>query len=129
MRVVRRRKIRLSVTLFGLNPEHKANLEKEREEWREEVQSYCQECFQEMRGFIPSHIFDASVVSLVDEDGLSKSLAKRFFMKKCLMLVRLKAYDISKMHIAELSGRFNPSAQGLDIVEMASIYHAIPNPS
>jgi len=47
-------------------------------------------------------------------------------MKKCLMLVRLEKSDISKMHIAELSGRFNPSAQGLDIIETAAIYHALP---
>jgi hypothetical protein len=48
-------------------------------------------------------------------------------MKKCLMLVRLAKEDISKMHIAELSGRFNPSAQGLDIVEMAAIFYALPD--
>jgi hypothetical protein len=110
-----------------LNPEHKAKLKKEKEQWAAEVLPYTHQCFQEMRGFIPSHIFDSSIISLVDEDGLSKVLAKRFFMKKCLMLIRLMKDDISKMHIAELSGRFNPSAQGLDIVEMAAIYYALPD--
>lgn len=109
-----------------MNPEHKEKLAKENEKWHAEVLPYTTACFEEMRGFIPSHIFDASILSLVDDDGLSKQLAKRFFMKKCLMLVRLKKDDISKMHIAELSGRFNPSAQGLDIVETAAIYHALP---
>lgn len=111
---------------LDLNPEHKAKLAKEKEEWGAQVLPFTTACFEEMRGFIPSHIFEASIVSLVDDDGLSKPLAKRFFMKKCLMLVRLVKADISKMHIAELSGRFNPSAQGLDIVELAAIYHSLP---
>ena len=110
-----------------LNPEHKAKLAEEKKQWEAEVFPYTTACFEEMRGYMPSHIFDASIISLVDDDGLSKALAKRFFMKKCLMLIRLMKEDISKMHIAELSGRFNPSAQGLDIVELAAVFHALPD--
>lgn len=45
-------------------------------------------------------------------------LAKRLFNKKCLWLIRV---------YTELSGRFNPIQQNLDIVELSSIYAILPS--
>lgn len=54
------------------------------------------------------------------------AIAKRILSKKCLWLVRVSTLDIARMHIAELAGRFNPEAQGLDIIEIAAIFACIP---
>ena len=79
-----------------------------------------------MRGIIPPHIFNSTLNTLTQHDNLPAELAKRLLAKKCLWLVRVSTVDISKMHIAELQGRFNPEAQGLDIVEMAAIFANTP---
>jgi hypothetical protein len=79
-----------------------------------------------MRGFIPPHVFNSTLQSLTLVDKLPTDLAKRILAKKCLWLVRVSTADIGKMHIAELTGRFNPEAQGLDIVELAAIFANIP---
>lgn len=95
-----------------------------------------------MKGFVPPHIFTASVKSLAEVDGLSKELIKRLTTKQCLWLVRIPAADIEKIHEAELLSRFNPLAQNLvrsltcclesitffcqDIIELAAIYGSLP---
>lgn len=114
------------LTCMDVNPEYKREKQLEDEKWRESMREYSTECLQIMRGFIPPTIFSASVGSLKAECRYSQDLAKRLFTKKCLWLVRVMPSDIEKMHIAELQGRFNPQAQGLDIVELAAVFAAIP---
>ena len=109
------------------HPQHKIEQEEIRQKWVAEITPYALQCLEIQRGFTPSHIFHSSVTSLVDNDDVCTMLAKRFLMKKCLWLVRVSKHDLSKMHIAELSGRFNPEAQGLDIIECAAIYMSLPD--
>lgn len=111
---------------MDFNPEYKAEKELETKRWRNEIGPFASDCLEMMRGFVPPFVFHASQESLVNEYGMSKELAKRIIMKKCLWLVRVSVADIDRMHIAELLGRFNPEAQGLDIVEIAAIFQAIP---
>jgi hypothetical protein len=108
------------------NPEFQQEKELETRKWREDIMEYATECLNIMRGFIPPHVFDASAAHL-EKEGMSKDLVKRITTKKCLWLIRCSSHDIGKMHIAELMGRFNPEAQGLDIVETAALYAIIPS--
>jgi hypothetical protein len=107
------------------NPEYKLEQQREKQLWREEVEPFTKDCLRQMREFVPPHIFHASSSSLAG-DGMSPALVKRIMTKKCLWLVRVPESDIGKIHIAELSGRFNPEAQGLDIVEVGALYACVP---
>lgn len=110
-----------------LNPEYKKEKELEIRLWKEEVFGLCQDSLKTIRGFVPPRIFYYSLQDLTEKDHMSLVLAKRLMAKKCLWLVRMSTFDIGKMHIAELTGRFNPTAQGLDIVEVAAIYACLPS--
>ena len=66
---------------------------------------FSEECLFTMRGFVPPHIFSASLASLKDTDGLSEPLAKRLLSKTCLWLVRMDPEDILKLHEADLINR------------------------
>lgn len=110
---------------MDLNPEYSTQKEAESRAWREQIITYANDCLQIMRGFIPSDIFSSSLNALT-KDGISLDLAKRIMSKKCLWLVRVSTKDISRMHVAELQGRFNSEAQGLDIVELAAIFAMVP---
>ena len=109
-----------------LNPEYQKEKEEEAQRWRDEIGPYSRECLQTMRAFIPPSIFSCSVDSLISDFNFSRELAKRLMTKKCLWLIRILKSDIERIHEAELMGRFNPESQGLDIVETAAIYAAIP---
>jgi len=111
---------------MDLNPEYKREKERETAEWRKIIGDFMKECLKTMRGFVPPHIFNSTVQSLTVNDKLPVDLAKRIFSKRCLWLVRVSTADISKMHIAELIGRFNPEGQGLDIIEMGAIFAMVP---
>jgi hypothetical protein len=93
--------------------------------WREEMTAYTQECLATMRGFVPPHIFESSLASL-KEEGVANDLAKRLLAKKCLWLTRMRVVDIERIHEVDLMGRFNPIAQGLDIVELAAVFACVP---
>jgi hypothetical protein len=108
-----------------MNPDHKNNLSEENRLYRTSVLPYCYDCLLKIRTFVPPHIFKSSINSLISE-GMSKGLASRLFNKKCLWLVRMSQSDISKLHIAELRGRYNFEGQQLDIVEMAALYSCVP---
>ena len=107
------------------NPEHQAEKMQELSRWREDILDYARECLDIMRGFIPPHIMSCSLNQL-EREGMSKDLAKRVMIKKCLWLVRFTSVDIGKLHIADLNGRYGVDAQGLDIVETAAIYAIAP---
>lgn len=111
---------------MDLNPEYRAEKERETAAWRAVIGPYTQECLRTMRGFVPPHIFNSTMQSLTQVDKLPNDLAKRIMAKKCLWLVRISTNDIGKMHIAELQGRFNPEAQGLDIIELAAVFASVP---
>jgi hypothetical protein len=106
-----------------LHPEYIKEQEEELQIWRDESVEYINECLQIMRGFIPPFIFN---ITEQEDYAMNKTLAKRIFTKKCLWLIRMDPDDISKLHEAELLGRFNPEAQNLDIVELAAIYAPLP---
>lgn len=111
---------------MDLNPEYKREKERETAEWRKVIGDFMKDCLKTMRAFVPPHIFNSTVQSLTVNDKLPVDLAKRIFSKRCLWLVRVSTADISKMHIAELIGRFNPEGQGLDIIEMGAIFAMVP---
>ena len=90
------------------------------------VADYIHNCLVDTRAFIPASIFKNSVASLASEAGYSRALAHRLFTKKCLWLVRMSITDINKIHASDLTGKFNPIAQGLDIIEMGSLMAAYP---
>eukprot|EP01031_Cornospumella_fuschlensis_P035110 gene35110-42525_t len=108
------------------NPAYRLEKEQETLRWRSEHEEYLQECLDTMRSYIPPYIFNATHKHLTEVDHMNAGIAKRILTKKCLWLVRLTREDISKLHVAELSGRFNPEAQGLDVVEIAAIFCALP---
>jgi hypothetical protein len=107
------------------NPEHRAEKEEESKRWREDIKEYANECLDIMRGFVPPHISVVTSAQL-EKEGMSKDLVKRLMAKKCLWLIRWATHDIGKLHVADITGRYNYEAQGLDIVEMAAIYANIP---
>lgn len=109
-----------------INPVYMAEKAELARQWREETTAFTQECLQTMRGYVPAHIFEATLPSLQQDDGLTLDLAKRLISKKCLWLVRMRVLDIERIHEADLMGRFNPIAQNLDIVELAAVFAAVP---
>lgn len=114
------------LTCMDYNPEYRVEKAAEDKKWRDDISVFSAECLYTMRGYIPPNIFHSSIESLKNDCQFSVELSKRLFTKKCLWLVRILPSDIERMHIAELQGRFNPQGQGLDIVELAAIYAAIP---
>jgi hypothetical protein len=74
-----------------------------------------------IRPFVPVNIASMTLRDL-EGAGLSKVLAKRIMTKRCLWLIRMSQSDIAKMHVADLTSKYNPEAQNLDAIEMAAIY-------
>ena len=109
-----------------VNPEYIAEKELERRQLEEKLVPFLRESLQTMRGFIPPNMQEMKLDELVATHGYSKALAKRIFDKKCLWLTRVDPVSVSKMHISDLSGKFNPLAQNLDVVELAAVYAALP---
>lgn len=107
------------------HPEFQAQVAQEYEDWRDSVDPYCMECVDVMRSFVPPDIFSASLEQLL-EYHLPEDIAKRVIQKQCLWIVRLSREEISRLHIADMSSRFDCLSQGLDIVELAAIYFCLP---
>ena len=107
------------------NPVYRAEKEEESRRWRADILEYASECLDIMRGFVPPHITSVTAEQL-GKEGLSKDLVKRLMTKRCLWLLRFTTYDISKLHYADLTGRYTYEAQGLDIVEMAALFAVMP---
>jgi hypothetical protein len=101
--------------------------QKEKERlWREKISTYAQECLIEQLRFIPSDIFISTQTQLVHEKGIPAILAKRLLQKKCLWLTRMSESYISKLHYAELQGKYSVEGNNLDIVETLAIYASVP---
>jgi len=109
-----------------VNPEYIAEKELERRQLEEKLVPFLHESLQTMRGFVPANMQEMKLDELVSTHGYSKALAKRIFEKKCLWLTRVDPVSVSKMHISDLGGKFNPLAQNLDIVELAAVYASLP---
>jgi len=109
-----------------VNPEYIAEKEQERRQREEKLVPFLHESLQTMRGFVPANMQEMKLDELVSTHGYSKALAKRIFEKKCLWLTRVDPVSVSKMHISDLGGKFNPLAQNLDIVELAAVYASLP---
>jgi hypothetical protein len=90
------------------------------------VSGFISDCLGEMRAYIPASIFKLTLTSLAEESGYSQMLAKRLVTKKCLWLIRMDKEDIAKVHASDLVGKFNPMAQGLDIIEIGALLGALP---
>jgi chaperonin cofactor prefoldin len=101
--------------------------QKEKERlWREQISTYAQECLIEQRRFIPPDIFVSTQTQLIDEKKIPATLAKRLMQKKCLWLIRMSEEYISKLHYAELQGKYSVEGNNLDIVETLAIYACVP---
>lgn len=114
------------VECMKINPDFIAQQEEIQRRWKEDNMPYIKQCLDEMRGYIPCDIFTAGMDRLLNEYKLPMDLAKRYMNKKCLWLVRLDPAQIEKMHEADLTHRYNPISQNLDIVELSAIYAALP---
>jgi len=109
-----------------LNEEYQEMAAEEKAHWRESVFDFAQQCQERTRTFIPVNIFESSLEDLV-ELGLTVELGKRILQRQCLWLVRMSPAEISRLHDSDLLGRYNSSAQGMDIIETAAIYASLPD--
>lgn len=107
------------------NEEYKQLIAEEKASWRESVYEFAEQCLERTRTFVPVNIFESSLDNLL-ELGLSTELAKRILQRQCLWLSRMSKAEIASLHESDLVGRFNSSAQNMDIIETAAIYFALP---
>jgi hypothetical protein len=107
------------------NEEYKAFIAEERASWRDSVYEFAEQCLERTRSFVPVNIFESSLDNLTAL-GLSSELAKRVLQRQCLWLTRMSKAEIASLHESDLVGRFNSSAQNMDIIETAAIYIALP---
>lgn len=108
------------------NEEYKLLLAEERLAWRDSVYEFAEQCLERTRSFVPLNIFESSLENLVAL-GLTPELSKRILQRQCLWLVRMSKAEIASLHESDLLGRFNSSAQHMDIIETAAIYIALPD--
>jgi hypothetical protein len=108
------------------NEEYKLQVAEERAAWRDSVYDFAEQCLERTRSFVPLNIFESTQESLI-AIGLSPELAKRVLQRQCLWLTRMSKTEIATVHESDLVGRFNSSAQLMDIIETAAIYIALPD--
>ena len=108
------------------NPEYQAQIEEEHRRWRSTIDEFLIHSLLKMRSYVPPNIHSASLESLA-ECGLSSDISKRLLNKKCLWLIRMSSDEISRLHEADLFGRYNTSGQHLDIIETAAVYFSLPD--
>lgn len=108
------------------NPEFKQQMADEIERWRDEVNLYCAECLDVMRSFVPPNIFSATYEALIDQH-LPEDIAKRVLYKPCLWLTRMSHDEIARLHVVDLSSRYDLLSQNLDVVELAAVYFSLPD--
>jgi len=107
------------------NEEYKLWLAEEKATWRESVYEFAEQCLERTRTFVPVNVFESSIEDLIHL-GLTPELAKRVLQRQCLWLVRMSKAEIASLHESDLLGRYNSSAQLMDIIETAAIYIALP---
>lgn len=107
------------------NEEYKMWLAEEKATWRDSVYEFAEQCLERTRTFVPLNVFESSAEDLV-QLGLTPELAKRILQRQCLWLVRMSKAEIASLHESDLLGRYNSSAQHMDIIETAAIYIALP---
>eukprot|EP01038_Epipyxis_sp_PR26KG_P006360 gene6360-8760_t len=83
-----------------------------------------EECYRKMREIIPLDIYKSTLPSLISY-GLPETIANRIWNNKILWLICMHQDDISKLHLADLRGKYTIS--GLDIIEMRAIWFNLPN--
>jgi hypothetical protein len=108
------------------NEEYKLLIAEEKAAWRDSVYDFAEQCLERTRSFVPLNIFESTQESLIAL-GLSPELAKRVLQRQCLWLTRMSKTEIATVHESDLVGRFNSSAQLMDIIETAAIYIALPD--
>jgi len=108
------------------NPEYQENVAAEHEEWRRSVDSFLCEALLRTRSYVPPDIFSTTFEALLIL-GLTPEIARRVLGKKCLWLTRMSSDEISRLHEADLNGRFNTQGENLDLVEMAAVYASLPD--
>jgi hypothetical protein len=87
---------------------------------------FANDCYNEMLGYIPPDIFSSSLPHLTQDYQMNMDCAKRIFTKKCLWLLRCVKTDMMRFHEVDLLGPYTYEAQGLDVVELAALYKALP---
>eukprot|EP01032_Pedospumella_encystans_P002857 gene2857-3360_t len=100
------------------NEEYKLWLAEEKATWRDSVYEFAEQCLERTRTFVPVNVFESSADDLV-QLGLTPELAKRVLQRQCLWLVRMSKAEIASLHESDLLGRYNSSAQHMDIIETA----------
>ena len=138
--------------LLRENVDHIAEQLEERRNWRAIIASYCSECLAKIRSMVPptvanaslkdlislglskalasrctfaSNSFQQAILTICSVDAVKpfNSLSVfRFLQKQPLHLVRMPSNYIASLHYVELSTRFNPIGQNLDVTEFAAVY-------
>jgi hypothetical protein len=119
-------RLELLIKMQEENLEFKQQIEEENERWRDEINSYCAECLDVMRSFVPPNIFSSTLETLLDLH-LPEDIAKRILYKPCLWLTRMSTDEIARLHIADLQARYDVNSQNLDVVETAAVYYSLPD--
>ena len=107
------------------NEEYQELIKQERIKWRNDNSDWLEECLRLMRTFIPLDIHAIDEKSLKENYNYNVELSRRFKRKECLWLIRMGEDDISRIHEADLYGRY--SHNGLDLVEMSALYQVLPS--
>jgi hypothetical protein len=135
---------------MDINEEYIAERDELERTLREAMAPFAAQCLAVMRSFIPPDVFTISLEQLQDR-GVPLALSKRIMTKKCLWyasilmrlflladmyssylyvyvfrLVRMQPEIISKLHEADLLGRFTPEGQQLDVIESFAVFAALP---
>lgn len=113
------------VQMRDKNEEYQELIRQERIKWRNDNSDWLEECLRLMRSFIPLNIHAIDEKSLRDNYNYTEDLSRRFKRKECLWLLRMHEDDISRIHEADLYGRY--SHNGLDLVEMSALYQVLPS--
>ena len=85
----------------------------------------CEDAYRIMRRIIPPDVFQLSIATLTEKYGLPRTIACRLWEKKALWLIVMHKYDISKIHIADLRGKFQYD-NTYDVIEMRAIWKCLP---
>ena len=136
------KRLDMLISSMEANPQYLAEKKEEARRWDEEIRPFCAHALQEMRGYVPPHIFTTTKSQLQEEllgfadnnsmnmtsltPKVAKDLASRLYSKKVLWLLRVPKEEIDKVHEADLLNKYSFQGQGLDIIETAALFAAVP---
>tara|TARA_Y100000389_G_scaffold204602_1_gene258275 strand:- start:1692 stop:2705 length:1014 start_codon:yes stop_codon:yes gene_type:complete len=107
------------------HPEHAIELEKENNLWISKEFQNNKLSFEIQKSIIPELSKNELSLKILESKGISKKLSKRILNNRCISLIYIPKSDIERIHVADLHYKY--AFVGLDIIEMRSIYFALPD--